>query len=192
MGGSKMKKILGTRKHYNNQRNDATQELLSDYNADTTFVACGPNCLAEGLEIGKWPNVFTPSVQWADSIMMVLHNTHNEKYFKAIRNLPDEKYAYNEVPQFLAAVPYLLYGKKGKKVTFHFGLTDKLAELAIIAGKTLIIHEKGHYDLLTGFDDKRKLFYYDDPFRGFHKTIAYKDFMQKFSSYYVEIPKYGV
>jgi hypothetical protein len=198
-----MKQILGTDYNYHDQTNDGSYNLLKDYSAKSKAISCYPNAFAGGLEIGQWPDVFTPGEQWPDSILMILHSGTNLSKWKAIRNLDYDKYPPNEIPQLYGwpGLPKVLYGDKGNSIVFKWGISFDIIVNAI-KNKTCL-HVAGkfpagpHGVLITGYDDDREIIYYNDSYKkqysdkkGYNRTMTKQWMEDNISDWRIEIPEY--
>ncbi len=162
-----MRKVLGTRKQLYTQENNAQVLLFDDYFKKKKYIACAPTSCAMGFDIaGRSMNVFTAGEQPEDSILMILHNPSNLKALKEIRKLDYDQYPPNEVPQLYDFVGKILYGTEACK--FKWGLTFNIIKSNIDNGIPMMILVQfpvgGHYDLIVGYDDLKKIIIYNDPY----------------------------
>jgi hypothetical protein len=194
-----MKKILGTGNEWNLQTNDGSFELLKDYGAKHRAIACGPNAFVSGLEIQKWPNLSAPGEQWPDSIIMIMHNTKNIKAFQNRRDIDLDKYPPNEIPQLYDVVADILYGKKGNKIRFKWGLSKEIIINAINSDICLMVcgdfPTGGHYVLINGYEDDNIVFMDSYPNQwpdrnGKNRRMTFNTALPILNKWRIEIPKY--
>lgn len=162
-----MKKIIGTKKQYYTQENNAQVYLFDDYFKKKKYIACGPETCAMGFDIaGCDMDVFTQGEQPGDSILMILHNPMNLSELKKVRKLDYDKYPPNEVPQLYEWVGQKLYNKKACEFkwgldfnTIKNNINNNVPMMILINFKT-----GGHFVLIVGYDDTKKVIIYNDPY----------------------------
>jgi hypothetical protein len=208
-----MRIVLGNKEAYNLQTNDATVDFTNDYGDRPRIVACGPNSLANGLEIcGHDMSVFTPGEQASDGIMMVAHNRkHLPKYTKR-RKLDYDVYPPNEIPQLYEIFTQIIYGNK-KVCKYYPGISFRIIKNAILRGSTLMISGEfpagGHFVTVVGFDDEKQewnfekkvmeskqVIIFNDPYpdqwddeNGYNREMSLEWFRNHINNYRVEIFK---
>lgn len=170
-----MRKILGSRKKYYSQTNNAQVELFGDYFNNRKMIACGPTSAAMGFDIAGWPmQIFTPGEQPEDSILMIAHNPKNLELLKKRRNINYNKFPPNEVPQIYDVIGELLYreyigsNKRIKACQFRWNLDFDIIKNNINNGIPMMICGDfpcgGHYVLIVGYDDDRNVIIFNDPY----------------------------
>ena len=205
-----MRKILGTQKKYYTQKNNAQVYLFDDYvflplkklakqstgeRRDVInsiikhlnkYIACGPTSWVMGVDICGWPmDIFTSHVQPEDTVLMLVHNKNNLEKIKDRRNINYDNWPPNEVPQVYDVVGKLLY-KTDRVCEFKGGFTYEIARKNIMAGITMMVSIPGHYILVVGFDDLKKVLICNDPYAGYNIERP----MEKISNWRVDIYPY--
>lgn len=195
-----MRKILGTKKQYYIQTNNAQVELFKDYFGQKKYIACGPTAVVMCLDIAGWPmEVFTPGEQPEDSILMIAHNPNNLKKIKERRELDYDKYPPNEVPQVYEVVCEIIYGVKNV-CKLGWGLTYTIIKNNILQGKPMVICGKfpagGHYVSCVGFDDEKGVIIYNDPYpdqwqdkKGYNREMTI-DYLNKMFKWRIDFKVY--